>query len=41
MHRQMSDMMKRMGKGGRNPFGGMPGMGMPQLPPGVFPGGRR
>ncbi len=42
MHRQMSDMMKKMGKGGRsNPFGGMPGMGMPQLPPGVFPGGRR
>jgi signal recognition particle subunit SRP54 len=42
MHRQMSDMMKKMGKGGRNHFGGMPGMGgMPQLPPGVFPGGRR
>ncbi len=41
MHRQMSDMMKKMGKGGRNPFGGMPGMGMPQLPPGAFPGGRR
>ena len=41
MHRQMSDMMKRMGKGGRMPMG-MPGMGgMPQLPPGMFPGGRR
>ncbi|MGD0190825.1 MAG: signal recognition particle protein [Rhizomicrobium sp.] len=38
MHRQMSDMMKRMGKmGGKMPFGG----GMPQLPPGMFPGGRR
>ena len=36
MHRQMSDMMKRMGKlGKRGMFGGMP-----QLPPGVFPGGR-
>src|SRR5271168_1893583 len=39
MHRQMSDVMKKMGKGGRNPFGGMGGM--PQLPPGMFPGGRR
>jgi signal recognition particle subunit SRP54 len=36
MHRQMADMMKKIGKGGRNPFGGMP-----QLPPGMFPGGRR
>jgi signal recognition particle subunit SRP54 len=36
MHRQMSDMMKKMGKmGGKMPFG------MPQLPPGMFPGGRR
>ena len=43
MHRQMSDMMKQMKKGGRNPFGGMPpGMGgMPNLPPGMLPGGRR
>ena len=42
MHRQMADMMKRMGKmGGKMPFG-MGGMGgMPQLPPGMFPGGRR
>ncbi|MGB8364008.1 MAG: signal recognition particle protein [Rhizomicrobium sp.] len=39
MHRQMADMMKKMGKGGRNPFAGMGGM--PQLPPGMFPGGRR
>jgi signal recognition particle subunit SRP54 len=38
MHRQMSDMMKRMGKGGRMPMGMG---GMPQLPPGMFPGGRR
>jgi signal recognition particle subunit SRP54 len=44
MHRQMSDMMKQMKKGGRSPFGALPpGMagGMPQLPPGMFPGGRR
>jgi len=44
MHRQMSDMMKQMKKGGRNPFGGLPpgmGGGMPQLPPGMVPGGRR
>ena len=39
MHRQMADMMKKIGKGGRMPFG--PGGGMPQLPPGMFPGGRR
>jgi signal recognition particle subunit SRP54 len=42
MHRQMSDMMKKMGKmGGRMPMGGLGalmGGGMPQLPPGVFPG---
>jgi signal recognition particle subunit SRP54 len=39
MHRQMSDMMKKMGKmGGKMPFGGG---GMPQLPPGMFPGGKR
>jgi len=37
MHRQMSDVMKKIGKGGRNPFGGMPGMGG-GLPPGLFPG---
>ncbi len=41
MHRQMADMMKRMGKGGRMPFGPTMGGGMPQLPPGMFPGGRR
>jgi signal recognition particle subunit SRP54 len=41
MHRQMADMMKRMGKGGRMPFGPAMGGGMPQLPPGMFPGGRR
>ncbi len=39
MHRQMSDMMKKMGKG-KMPFG-MGGGGMPQLPPGMFPGGKR
>ena len=40
MHRQMSDMMKKMGKGGR--MSQMPGMGgMPGgLPPGIFPGRR-
>ena len=41
MHRQMADMMKKMGKGGRMPQ--MPGMGggMPGgLPPGMFPGRR-
>jgi len=37
MHRQMSDVMKKIGKGGRNPFGGMPGMGG-GLPPRMFPG---
>jgi signal recognition particle subunit SRP54 len=44
MHRQMADMMKKMGKGGRMPMmpgpGGMMG-GMPGgLPPGMFPGRR-
>ncbi len=41
MHRQMADMMKKMGKSGRG--GGLAGLmgGMPKLPPGVFPGGRR
>src|SRR6185503_20741615 len=36
MHRQMADMMKKMGKGGRMPQmpGGMPG----GFPPGIFPG---
>jgi len=39
MHRQMSDMMKRVGKlGARGAFGMS---GMPQLPPGFQPGGRR
>jgi signal recognition particle subunit SRP54 len=40
MHRQMSDVLKKMGKGGRMPA--MPGMGggMPGLPPGIFPGRR-
>src|SRR5579862_1025674 len=35
MHRQMSDMMKRVGKLGARAFGGMP-----QLPPGFMPGSR-
>jgi signal recognition particle subunit SRP54 len=36
MHRQMADMMKKMGKGGRVPQmpGGFPG----GIPPGIFPG---
>ncbi len=41
MHRQMSDMMKKMGKsGGRLPAGlaGLMGGGMPSLPPGMLPG---
>jgi len=42
MHRQMSDVMKKMGKmGGKLPMGGLGsllGGGAPQLPPGVFPG---
>jgi signal recognition particle subunit SRP54 len=38
MHRQMADMMKKVGKGGRMPQfpGGMPG----SFPPGIFPGRR-
>jgi signal recognition particle subunit SRP54 len=44
MHRQMSDVLKKVGKGGRNPFGGMSGMGgqggPPGMPPGIFPGRR-
>jgi len=38
MHRQMADMMKKVGKGGRMPQfpGGMPG----SFPPGMFPGRR-
>src|SRR6201995_2076738 len=38
MHRQMADMMKKMGKGGRMPQmpGGFPG----GIPPGIFPGRR-
>jgi signal recognition particle subunit SRP54 len=42
MHRQMADVMKKMGRNSRfNPFASMPGMGgpgMPGLPPGIFPG---
>ncbi len=41
MHRQMSDMMKKMGRmGGKLPAGlsGLMGGGMPQLPPGMMPG---
>ena len=41
MHRQMSDMMKKMGKmGGKLPAGlsGLMGGSMPQLPPGMMPG---
>jgi signal recognition particle subunit SRP54 len=39
MHRQMSDVLKKVGKGGRgNPLAGLMGGGMP---PGMFPGGRR
>jgi signal recognition particle subunit SRP54 len=38
MHRQMADMMKRVGKFGARGFGLG---GMPQLPPGFMPGGRR
>src|SRR5580704_7729018 len=45
MHRQMADMMKKMGKGGRMPtmpgMGGGPMGGSPGgLPPGMFPGRR-
>ncbi len=41
MHRQMADMMKKMGKmGGKLPAGlsGLMGGAMPQLPPGMIPG---
>jgi len=41
MHRQMADMMKKMGKmGGKLPAGlsGLMGGAMPQLPPGFMPG---
>ncbi|MGA7675062.1 MAG: signal recognition particle protein [Rhizomicrobium sp.] len=39
MHRQMSDVLKKVGKGGRgNPLAGLMGMGGP--PPGIFPGRR-
>ncbi|MBU6299077.1 MAG: signal recognition particle protein, partial [Alphaproteobacteria bacterium] len=38
MHRQMSDVLKKIGKGGRgNPLAGMMGGGVPGLPPGIFP----
>jgi signal recognition particle subunit SRP54 len=44
MHRQMADMMKKMGRmGGKMPGGGLGqllGGGMPKLPPGIFPGRR-
>ncbi|HEY1708954.1 MAG TPA: signal recognition particle protein [Rhizomicrobium sp.] len=43
MHRQMADMMKKMGKMGGKVPGGLSqlmGGGMPKLPPGVFPGRR-
>jgi hypothetical protein len=33
----MSDMMKKMGKGARNPFAGMLGGAPGGLPPGVAP----
>ncbi|HEX3809141.1 MAG TPA: signal recognition particle protein [Rhizomicrobium sp.] len=41
MHRQMADVMKKMGKGGRGAMGGLSalmGGGMGALPPGVLPG---
>ncbi len=39
MHRQMSDLMKKVGKGGRgNPLAGLMGAG--GMPPGIFPGRR-
>jgi len=34
MHRQMADMMKKLGKKGGKGFPGMPGMGGGQMPPG-------
>ena len=44
MHRQMSDVMKKMGKGGRGAMGGLGalmGGGMGALPPGILPGSRK
>jgi signal recognition particle subunit SRP54 len=45
VHRQMSDALKMIKKGGRNPLAQMFGMGgggtPPGLPPGMMPGGRR
>ncbi|HEY1630423.1 MAG TPA: signal recognition particle protein [Rhizomicrobium sp.] len=44
MHRQMSDVMKKVGKGGRGgmqSLAGMFGGNMPQIPPGFMPGGRK
>jgi len=44
MHRQMSDALKMLKKGGRNPLAQMFGMGggmPPGLPPGMTPGGRK
>ncbi len=39
MHRQMSDMMKKMGKGGRMPFG--MGGGMPAIAAGNVSGRKK
>lgn len=47
MHRQMSDVMKKMGRMGPRGLAGMGnlsglfGGGMPQLPPGMMPGGKK
>jgi len=44
MHRQMSDALKMIKKGGRNPLAQMFGMGggaPPGMPPGMLPGGRK
>jgi signal recognition particle subunit SRP54 len=38
MHRQMSDVMKKMGKGGRGAMQGLAGMFGGGMPPGAFPG---
>jgi signal recognition particle subunit SRP54 len=45
MHRQMSDVMKKMGRMGPKGMGGLAQMfgggGMPQMPPGMMPGGKK
>ncbi len=41
MHRQMSDVMKKIGKGGRGPMAGLGALMGGGLPPGVLPGGKR